>query len=632
MTRIITDTDFGSTTRQKIFTYAVLALSAIFIMRLGWLQIVQGGAYRSKAETQAIKKIKIEPYRGIMIDRNGIAIVQNVAGFTVTITPYEFTEEARVRLAHILNVPDSLIKVEVERESARNRFSPFKLSVGRDVETAVLTAIEEQREFLPGVDVIVDPKRHYAFEGNAAHLLGYTREVDERDLLNLGNTYEPGDITGKTGLERAYESDIRGQRGFEFVAVNNKGQRVARFNDGRSDISAQEGFDLYLGLDVELQSLAEQLMDKNSYRGGIVALDPSNGEILCFVSKPDFNLRELTGRTTRSYFNKIFVDPEKPLFNRASMPSYPPGSTFKMLVAIACLEEGLITPTSKLVCTGAYHYGNRSMACHGAHGAISVDRAIQASCNSFFAQCGVMLGADGFKKYGSLFGFGQKTMVDITEESIGLIPSREYMDRRLGKRGWTKYAAANWGIGQGEVSVTPLQMAQYTAALANGGTLYQPHAVRSIYNRVLGKNQNVAYGKVDLHIKPEHMEVIRRGLFMVVNVPGGTAGMVKLPDISICGKTGTAQNPHGKDHSWFVAFAPYEDPKIAICVMVENVGYGATHAAPIAQKLIQFYLKRTLPDGVEMATDSARVPLPDTPSTEITEPDSIIGPFVADSK
>lgn len=588
---------FGDSNRQRIFTWLVLSLAAAYLFRLGWLQIVQGGAYRLKAEAQAIKQIKIEPFRGVMIDRRGRIVVQNSPGFSVAITPYQFTKESAHHLARILDVPDSLILDEVHKASLRNKFNPVKISVGRDVDFAIMSAIEESRNVLVGVDVVIDPKRSYPFACNAAHILGYTREISENQLKILGDAYDPGDITGKTGLEKAYEAYVRGQKGLQFVAVNNRGQRVSSFNDGKSDVSPRRGFDLQLGLDVDVQILAEKLLA--GYRGAAVALDPNNGEILAFASKPDYDLRELTGRLSRKYFNKIFTDPEQPMFNRASMPSYPPGSTWKMLVALGCLEEGYITPKTTLYCGGSYNYGNKSMKCHGAHGSITVERAIQASCNVFFAQCGMKLGPDGMKKYGEIFGFGHKTLADITEESSGLVPSTAYMNKQYGPRGWSPYSPANWGIGQGEVTVTPLQMARYVAALANGGTLVQPHAVRAIDNNVLNKKETIRYASYTMGLKREYLDLVREGMYMVVNVPGGTAASVKIPDVVMCGKTGTAQNPHGKDHSWFVAFAPMDNPQIAVCVMVENAGFGSTVAAPIAKKMIELYLKDRWPDDIE---------------------------------
>jgi penicillin-binding protein 2 len=593
--------EFGSMSRQRFMSWLVIAVSAVFIGRLGWLQIVEGGAYRLRAEAQAIKQIKIEPLRGMMIDRNGKVIVQNAPGFSITVTPYQFTREAAARLGLILGIPDSVVLADVQRAAAFNRFNPVKISVGRDVDFGIMSAIEEARELLPGVDVIVDPKRAYNFDGNAAHLLGYTREVSEWQLKELGDAYDPGDITGQTGLEKAYEVYVRGQKGLQFVAVNNRGQRVSSFNDGKSDAPARRGFDLQLGLDIDLQVLAEKMLaDK---RGAAVAIDPNNGEILAFASKPDYDLRELTGRLSRGYFNQVYSDAEKPLFNRASMPNYPPGSTWKMLVALGCLHEGLITENTTLYCGGSFTYGNKTMACHAAHGSITVVRALQGSCNTFFAQCGMKLGPEGMKKYGDLLGFGHKTQADITEEASGLVPSRAYMDKRYGgPKNWSAFSPANWGIGQGEVLVTPLQMARYAALLANGGILLQPHAVRSMENNVLNRTDVMRYGSMDLGLDSKYLDVVRQGMYKVVNELGGTATSVRIPDVVMCGKTGTAQNPHGKDHSWFVCFAPMDKPVIAICVMVENAGFGSTVAAPIAKAMVELYVKGRWPQGMEPPT------------------------------
>lgn len=608
--------------RSRIFTYIVLLVAGLYTARLGYLQIIQGSTFRLKAEAQAIKQLKIEPFRGNMIDRNGRYIVRNAPGFSLTITPYEFTEESCNRLSRILHVPATQIMSEVQKAAQYNKFAAAKIPSGRDVDFEVISAIEELRDDLPGVDVIIDPKRLYAFSGNAAHLLGYTREVSERDLNSLGDYYDPGDITGKTGLERAYENQIRGRKGYSFVAVNKTGQRVAQFNDGKSDVAALEGFDLYLGLDAGLQELAENLM--TGRRGGIVALDPNNGEILSYVSKPDFDLRKFASREGRAYYNELYRDAQKPLYNRASMPIYPPGSTWKMLMALAGLQEGIISPTSTFYCAGAFYYGNRSCACHGAHGNIALERALAVSCNSYFNQLGLKLGIDKFHDYGTMFGFGQKTNVDITEESRGILASRAFMDKRYGKNGWNNFRMVNLGIGQGELGVTPLQMAVYTAALANGGTLYQPHAVRAVYNKELKKKQIVSYASKKLAVDERHFAVVRSGMRLVVEQ--GTARAAAVPGVSVAGKTGTAQNPHGEDHSWFVCYAPAENPTIAIAIMVENGGFGAATALPIARQMLDFFFNKTWP--VDVPRDSTW--LRERTGSSPVSPDSIpqpTGPF-----
>jgi penicillin-binding protein 2 len=307
-----------------------------------------------------------------------------------------------------------------------------------------------------------------------------------------------------------------------------------------------------------------------------------------------------------------------------------------MLIALACLQEGLITPTTTLFCGGSYNYGNKSMACHGAHGSVQLARAIQASCNVYFAQCGMKLGSNRMKTYATMFGFGEKPGMDIpsSQEARGNVPDSAYMDKVFGRRGWSPYAPANWGIGQGEVAATPLQMARYTAAIANGGIVYQPHAVRAMYNKVLRQRNDIPYGATELPIDKKHIEAVQKGMYMVVNEPGGTAFSLKIPDIAMCGKTGTAQNK-GRDHSWFVCYAPADDPKIAVCVMVENAGFGSTVAAPIAKQMVELYLKGRWPEELKpktkidaidsTAVDSNRV---DTTNKKKQEQPKPRGPFI----
>ncbi len=587
---------FGSVQRQQIFRILILAISVIYIGRLAWLQIIQGNAYKLKAEAQAIKQISTEPFRGMIYDRNGRAIVQNAPGFSITITPYEFTDSACMRLSRILGVADTAIWIDVRKSAAYNKFAPAKLSYGRDVEIDVIAAIEEQRDSLPGVDLIVDPRRLYAFDGNAAHLLGFVREVSEYDLTNLGDAYAPGDATGKTGLERSYEANVRGQKGLVFVAVNKNGQRVASFNDGKSDLAGLEGNDLYLGLDIDMQELAEKLLGTS--RGAVVALDPRNGEVICMASKPDFNLRSFAGKGARKFYNELLQNPEEPQFNRVTQPIYSPGSTWKPMMALMGLQEGVITPTTRLMCAGGYKYGNRFATCHGGvHGLIDVTYALKVSCNSYFYQVGLKMGVERFHYYAALLGFGQKTRIDLIEEGAGILPSRAFMDRRWGKGNWTDYALMNWGIGQGEVQVTPLQLCAYTAAIANGGVWCQPHAVREIYSKKLNKRNTTSFESRQIPIEKKWFELVQNALSSVVEE--GTAQSLKTLNLDICGKTGTAQAPRGKpDQSWFICFAPKNNPKIALVVTGEGKGFGAQFAVPIAGKLLDLFFNRTWPPDV----------------------------------
>ncbi|MBM4178620.1 MAG: penicillin-binding protein 2 [Ignavibacteria bacterium] len=596
------DNAFGSIERLRILRYVILAISVVYILRLGYLQIIQGNRYKLKAEAQAIKQISTEPFRGMIFDRNGRAIVQNSPGFSITVTPYEFTKGACTQLATILGLPDSVIWQNVQRSAVYNKFAAAKLSVGRDIPVELVAQIEEQRDALRGVDIIIDPKRLYAFDGNAAHLLGYTREVAEWQLKKLGDAYAPGDMTGQTGLEKSYEVAIRGQKGTQFIAVNKNGKKVESFNDGKSDQYGLEGDDLYLGLDTDLQELAEKLL--GSAKGSVVALDPNNGEVLCYASKPDYDLRQFAGKTARTYYNQIYRDPGIPLLNRTANSMYHPGSTWKPLMALMALQEGIITPKTRLMCAGGYQYGNRFAKCHGGvHGLIDCSFAIQVSCNAFFYQLGLKIGAERFHKYGTLFGFGQRTMMDIPsgEDGKGVLPSREYMNKRLGPKNWTPYAFMNWGIGQGEVNVTPLQLVAYTAALANGGLWHQPHAVREIYSKTLRKRAQVAYETRTIPIDRSYFEIVKLAMREVVR--NGTARGADIPRLEVCGKTGTAEASGGnKDQSWFICFAPRENPKIAMVVTGEGQGFGASFAVPIARKLLELYFNKSWPPDVARDT------------------------------
>jgi penicillin-binding protein 2 len=584
--------DFGSPLRRRIFKYLVAIISTVFVCRLIQLQLIEGSTYRTKSETQAIKQIVREPVRGTMYDRYGRIMVHNAPSFSVLITPKEFQPSSASFLAKILGWTEEELLDKVNRFRAINPFVPVKIF--RDADFAVIAAIEENRALLPGVDIVSESKRTYNFFGNSAHLIGYNKEIDEKSLAKLGTYYQQGDVIGSSGLESTYENFLRGVKGLEFYAVNSIGQKVASFNDGKSDVNSQDGFDLNLSIDIALQDFIDSVMTANNYRGAAVAMDPSNGEILAFVSKPDFDLRNFSGRTPTNLYVQMLNDTTKPLFNRASLTRYPPGSTWKMMMALAALQDGIIDSNTVFHCGGSYTYGGRAYKCHGghAHGAVNVRKSIHVSCNVFYYQLALRIGMQRFLKFSEMFGFGARTGMDISEENSGLLPTYDYMNKRFGKNGWTEGGRMiNWGIGQGELGVTPLQMAAYCSALANGGTWYQPHTVRSIVNKRMGNTvQPVSFAERKLPIAPEHFNLIRRAMYDVVNVPGGTASVAKIPGIMVAGKTGTAQNAHGKDHAWFVCFAPLDNPKIAMCVMVENAGFGGAIAAPIAQKAMSRYL------------------------------------------
>lgn len=581
------DRSFGSLTRKRAFLAFTALIFSAFTARLVQLQLIEGSNYRSRSESQGIKQVVREPIRGALYDRYGHAIVANIPSYSVLVTPNKITPDSKQTLARILGTDTSTINEKIKQYKI-NDFSPVR--IWRDVDHKAWAMLNEWHTELTGVDIVEESKRAYAGDIHASHILGYTKEISKDEILRLGDYYQPGDVIGKSGIEQAYEDHLRGEKGYEFVAVNNRGQRVNAFNDGKNDRQPSNGFDLYLSLDGGLQQYAEQLLQ--GYHGAVVAIDPTNGEILAIASAPDYDPKVFSGVTSPGDYAKLADDPGKPLMNRATQAVYPPGSTWKMLIGIAALQEGLITENTTFSCPGSFSYGGNSWKCHGAH-TVNVRKALQVSCNSFFGRLGLQMGIDVFNKYGRLFHFGERLGTDVPE-GLTRLPSREYYDKAFGTNKWPKGVMVNLGIGQGELGVNPLQLAAYTAAIANGGTWNQPHLVRAIKNGQLGQIERVKYESEDLGIRKDIMDIVHKGMFDVVNVAGGTAFRnARLDSIQIAGKTGTAQAGKGKeDHAWFVCYAPFDKPKIALCVLVENIGYGGTFSAPIARKLVRYYLTR----------------------------------------
>ena len=327
-----------------------------------------------------------------------------------------------------------------------------------------------------------------------------------------------------------------------------------------------------------------------NYSGALVAMDPNDGGILAFVSKPDYDPSIMSGVTPADLWSELQSNSEKPLFNRASLTRYPPGSTFKMVLAAAALQEGIIDEKYRINCSGGFRFGNRVFKDLHVHGSVNVVEAIQKSCNVFFYQLMLKVGFDKWNEYGRRFGFGLPTNTDTGEETTGLLPSVEYYDNRYGKGKWTQGYLISLAIGQGEVGVSPLQMVRYASALANGGIVYRPHAVEFIRNKETNKVDPVRHDSTLVDLSPRVMDLIREGMQRVVQAPGGTGGMARIQGVISAGKTGTAENPHGKDHAWYIGFAPFENPKIAVAVLLENSGYGGVRAAPLAGLVMERYL------------------------------------------
>jgi penicillin-binding protein 2 len=587
------DGQFGSARRRRVLMIVVFLIFGILMLRLYELQLLYHGEMNKKSEENSVRAIVQDPIRGYMFDRNGQLVVDVGPSYAITLVPVDFDMKNLDLLSALLQIDPATLKDRIARARAYSPFLPSRIK--RDVDTRTLAAIEEHLTSLRGISYQIESKRVYRTKAHASHLLGYRREISDAQLAQAGEDYRQGDLVGVAGLEARYEPLLRGEKGFEFVSVNSKGQIIGTFEDGKKNVSAREGYDLFLSADFGLQAYAESLMTDHS--GAIVALDPSDGGILALVSKPDYDPSIMSGVTPPDLWSELQSDTTKPLFNRATLTRYPPGSTFKMVLAAAALEEGVIDENYRIRCTGSFRFGNRVFKDLHVHGSVNIIEAIQRSCNVFFYQLMLKVGFEKWTEYGRRFGFGQLTGTDTGDETAGLLPSDAYYDARYGKGKWTQGYLISLAIGQGELGVSPLQMARYAAALANGGIVYQPHAVEFIHNKSTDRMERIHYDSSLVGLSPRVMAMLREGMRRVVQEPGGTGGLARIPGIVSAGKTGTAENPHGEAHAWYIGFAPFDNPRIAVAVMLENSGYGGSKAAPLARLIMQRYLFGGLPSN-----------------------------------
>jgi penicillin-binding protein 2 len=557
--------------------------------RLFQMQILHRVDYEMKSSDNSIKSLELEPLRGILYDRNYKVLVSNIPAYTLRITPAYYDTSLNKIIESVIEADPGYIKDLLYKNRGYSKYLPIKIR--REINFKTVAWLEENSEHLPGVDYIIEMQRYYPAGIMASHSFGYTKEITPDQLEKESDTYNIGDNVGHNGLEKTYEKLLKGTKGYRYVLVDSRRKQIGRYLNGADDILPVKGNDLVLGMEVSTQKVAEE--EFAGKRGALVAIDPKTGEIIAMVSSPDYDLNQFSFFTSRDYLENIYNDPDKPLFNRATMSVNPPGSTIKMMEALAALDLGLINTSYTSYCGGGFTYG-RFFKCHGTHGTINVITAIEKSCNTFFYKLIYKIGMEKWHEYATRFGFGQKTDIDLSEEVAGFFPDENYYVKKYGEN-WPKSIMASLGIGQGEISVTPLQMAQYVGIIANNGKMKTPHFVRG-YIDASEKLVPFNYKEIDTHISQEAFDIVKQGMYLVVN-GSGTATHIRLPDIKIAGKTGTAQNPHGKDHAWFVGFAPFENPKIAVAVLVENVGFGGTYAAPIAQKVIQTYLNSFKGEG-----------------------------------
>jgi penicillin-binding protein 2 len=583
--------------RKFVVQGIFIALTAILLTRLFYIQVISD-EYILSAENNVIRRLPIYPARGVILDRYEKILVQNEPVYDLMVIPREVKAFDTLEFCKLIGID----KAGFDRrfKKARN-YSPYKASIfEKQLSVQIYASFQEKLTNFPGFFVQNRTVRRYP-DSIAAHFLGYIGEVNQKVIEKSNGFYSQGDYHGITGIEKSYEELLRGQRGVQNLMVDALNRPKGNYADGKYDTVAVSGEHMISSLDKELQKFGEQLMQNKI--GSIVAIEPSTGEILSFVSSPGYDPNLMVGRQRGNNYMTLLNDKYKPMFIRPIQAEYPPGSIFKVVNALVAQQFGLINENTYFFCPGGYRYGRRGfMGCTHVHGSINLKNSITESCNTYYGYAysrmidfAGMRPVNAFKRWRtavSAFGIGTALGIDLPGERKGLLPTDELYTKRFKNDRWGSAYTISLSIGQGELGITPLQMANVMAIVANRGFFYKPHLIKAIGDKKVIKEEYLQ--KNNAGIDTKYFNVVIDGMSAVVNQPSGTAWYSKIVDIEMCGKTGTVQNPHGKDHSVFVAFAPRDNPKIAIAVVVENAGFGATWSAPIASLMVEKYIKKTI--------------------------------------
>ncbi|HOP12666.1 penicillin-binding protein 2 [Lentimicrobium sp.] len=575
--------------RKQTVIAIFVATGIIFLGRLFYLQIIDD-SYELSANNNVLRYVTQYPARGLIYDRNGKLLVYNEAVYDLMVLPRQVKDIDTLEFCRLLDITPEGFVQRMKKAKDYSRFKPSLFE--KQISKETYGYLEEKMYRFPGFFVQPRTLRKYP-DPMGAHLLGYVGEVNQ-SIIDKDTYYKSGDYIGISGIEKSYEENLRGKKGIKIRMVDVHNREVGSFQNGLYDTLAVMGNDLYLTIDAELQQYGEQLMQGKM--GSVVAIEPSSGEILAFLSSPTYDPNLLVGRVRGKNFSELSKDPVKPLLNRAMMGQYPPGSTFKMVNDLVGLQEGVLDTHTHYTCQGP---GSSPIRCtHNHQSPLDVYVAIQQSCNPFHWQVyrsilnnprrkNVKENYTAWRNHVMSMGFGHKLGTDMQFELSGNVPPAEKFDAIYGKGRWNAMTVRSLSIGQGEILVTPLQLANSAAVMANRGHYIVPHVVKSI-----GTDKSVKdkFKKVTSTIEPAYFEIAVEGMRQVATM--GTAKWYQIEDITMCGKTGTAENPHGEDHSLFMAFAPADNPVIAIAVIVENSGFGSTWALPIASLMIEKYIKR----------------------------------------
>ena len=622
---ILPDDDGGG--RRIIgLSFGAFVLFFLLLSRLWYLQVINADDLINQSENNRLRFVPVAAPRGAILDRNGKVLVSNTPSFSVAVIPQDVKDKEQLidNLARFLNLDRKEIETKWNKGQGRAKYYPLVVASG--ITRDQMEFLEENRLALSGVNIEMKPIRAYTNGVLASHLLGYLGEVNEEELgSDRYKEYNAGDYIGKSGVERAWETYLHGTDGGRQIEVDARG----RFLRTVAETGSSVGHTVVLTVDLDIQKAAELALGDRA--GAAVAMDVNTGEILAFTSSPDFDPALFTGRMPPDIWKQYLEDERHPLENKALKGMYPPGSTFKIITAIAGLEEGLIDEHTTVQCTGSHKFGNSTFRCweRKGHGTVDLKKSLRESCDVYYYKLAERLGVDRIAAYAKRFGLGAPLGIGLENEKGGVIPTEEWKLKRFGKK-WYAGETLSVGIGQGYVLSTPVQLASMIATVANEGAIYKPHLVKRVVDsdgKVLQEFSPQIIGKTGL--KPETYRLEKQGLFAVVNEPHGTGGMSRLWEVKVAGKTGSSQvvklrDSRGdvpyrfRDHALFVAFAPFDKPEIAVAVVIEHGEHGGSAAAPVTGKILRAYfegkgvIKKPVPKPVPQEEGGGAVAEPDT--------------------
>lgn len=588
--------------REKKLLIGLAVATSVLLIKLFVIQIVND-KYKEDASNNSMVYDIIYPTRGIIYDRNGKIIVGNKVAYDIIVTPKEVNAFDTLLLADVLGTDTSFINKKMKEYTKNRRKIGYQSQVFlKQITPEKYMKFAELQYKFQGFKGQSRSIRDYPINAGG-NLLGYVSEVDMNYIKRHKGEYRPGDYAGKTGIEAAREKELKGEKGYRIYLRNSLNQIESRYKNGEMDKEAIPGYNVYTSIDADLQQYGQKLMQNKV--GSLIAIEPSTGEILSLVSSPGIDVNMLAD--IGKHYGDILKDPHKPMFNRAVQAPYPPGSVFKLVNGLIGLQEGVLTPSTYYPCSRGYYFGSHKLGCHGHKSPLNLEESVMMSCNAYYCYVlksilenkkydNIAEALDKWREYVMSFGFGKPLGSDFPAELGGTIPSSKYYNRVYGKGGWKFTTIVSLSIGQGEIGVTPLQIANLCATVANRGYYYIPHIIKESEGVKLDpKFKKRNYTMVDT----THFNKVINGMWRAVNSgfgSGGTASIAAVPGLDICGKTGTAQNPRGADNSVFICFAPKDKPKIAVVAYIENAGFGAAWACPIASLLIEKYLTGTIRD------------------------------------